>query len=82
MYHSSMAVPDQVLDCRDDLCPGPLLKVTKTLKTLAIGHLLEVRAAEPGAARDIEALAQRTGQEVLEIHAEAEEVRILIRRLR
>ena len=73
---------NQILDCRDELCPDPVIKVSHVLKTLPINHVLEVRATDPGAVADMEALAQRTGQEILRILEDAEGVRILIRRLR
>ena len=72
----------QVLDCRDELCPGPVIKVARTLKTLALNQVLEVHATDPGAVPDMEALAQRTGQQILGIVQEPDRTRILIRRLR
>jgi tRNA 2-thiouridine synthesizing protein A len=77
-----MVPPDQILDCRQELCPGPVIKAAKTLKALALNQILEVRATDPGAVADMEALARQTGQEILGVLKEAGEVRILIRRLR
>lgn len=74
--------PTHVLDCRDDVCPGPVIKVSRTLKTLAVNQLLEVRATDPGAVADMKALAHQTGQEIVRIAEDADEVRILIRRRR
>ncbi len=72
----------QVLDCREETCPGPVIKVSRALKGLAVNQVLEVRATDPGAVPDMEALADRTGQEILRILEDGEGVRILIRRLR
>ena len=77
-----MDTPHQVLDCRDDLCPGPVIKVAKTLKTLPVNRVLEVHATDPGAVPDMEALAKRTGQQILGVVQEPDRTRILIRRLR
>jgi len=77
-----MQTAHHILDCRDDLCPGPVIKVSRALKTLGLNQVLEVRATDPGAVPDMEALAHRTGQEIVRILEDAEEVRILIRRLR
>jgi len=77
-----MVTPNQVLDCRDELCPGPVIKVAKTLKTLPLNQVLEVHATDPGAVPDMEALAKQTGQEILGIVREPDRTRILIRRLR
>jgi TusA-related sulfurtransferase len=59
-----------------------VVKAANALKTLALNQILEVRATDPGAVPDMEALARQTGQEILGVRQEAEEVRILIRRLR
>ncbi len=77
-----MVTPNQVLDCRDELCPGPVIKVAKTLKTLPLNQVLEVHATDPGAVPDMEALAKQTGQEILGVVREPDRTRILIRRLR
>ncbi len=73
---------NQILDCRDELCPDPVIKVSRALKTLPVNQVLEVRATDPGAVPDMKALAERTGQELLGSFEDAEGVRILIRRLR
>ena len=77
-----MESPHHVLDCRQELCPGPVIKVSRALKTLGVNQVLEVRATDPGAVSDMQALAERTGQEILRVLEDAEGVRILIRRLR
>jgi TusA-related sulfurtransferase len=77
-----MDTPNQVLDCRDELCPGPVIKVAKTLKTLPVNEVLEVHATDPGALPDMEALAKQTGQQILGVIQEPDRTRILIRRLR
>ncbi|HOD92934.1 MAG TPA: FAD-dependent oxidoreductase [Clostridia bacterium] len=49
------------LDCSGLQCPGPIMKVFETLKTMAPGQTLEVTASDPGFARDISAWCRRTG---------------------
>jgi tRNA 2-thiouridine synthesizing protein A len=71
-----------LLDCRGDVCPGPVISVAKMLKTLDVNQVLEVLATDPGAVPDMEAFALRTGQEVLGVSESPDGVRILIRRLR
>ena len=77
-----MDTPHRVLDCRDELCPGPVIKVAKTLKTLPVNEVLEVHATDPGAVPDMEALAKQTGQQILRVIQDPDRTRILIRRLR
>ncbi len=77
-----MVHPNVVVDCREELCPGPVIKVSRALKAMPVNQVLEVRATDPGAVPDMEALARQTGQQILRILEDPEEVRILIRRLR
>ena len=49
------------LDCSGLQCPGPIMKVFETLKTMAPGQTLEVIASDPGFSRDISAWCRRTG---------------------
>ena len=53
------------LDVRNLICPIPVLKSKKTLKTLKMGQVLEILTTDPGSLRDIPAWAHVTGQELL-----------------
>jgi NADPH-dependent 2,4-dienoyl-CoA reductase/sulfur reductase-like enzyme/peroxiredoxin family protein/TusA-related sulfurtransferase/rhodanese-related sulfurtransferase len=55
------AVASISLDCSGLQCPGPIMKVFETLKTMAPGQTLEVTASDPGFSRDISAWCRRTG---------------------
>jgi tRNA 2-thiouridine synthesizing protein A len=73
---------DQVLDCRGLLCPLPVIKTTKAIKSLAVGQVLEMLATDPGSKPDMLAWSKQTGHELLEIHEENGVFRFLIRRTR
>jgi NADPH-dependent 2,4-dienoyl-CoA reductase/sulfur reductase-like enzyme/peroxiredoxin family protein/TusA-related sulfurtransferase/rhodanese-related sulfurtransferase len=49
------------VDCSGLQCPGPIMKVFDTMKTMKDGDLMEVSASDPGFARDIGAWTRRTG---------------------
>lgn len=49
------------IDCSGLQCPGPIMKVFETMKTMKDGEVLEVSASDPGFARDIGAWCRRTG---------------------
>jgi tRNA 2-thiouridine synthesizing protein A len=55
-----------ILDTKGLLCPLPVLKARRVLKTLAPGAVLEVLATDPGAVKDFEHFCQTTGCELLE----------------
>lgn len=58
---------DRTLDCRDTLCPGPIVEVMKALRSLHRGQVLEVIATDPGFVPDVEAFARRTGHALLRV---------------
>ena len=53
------------LDCSGMQCPGPIMKVFETMKTMGEGEVLEVAASDPGFTRDIEAWCRRTGNTLM-----------------
>ncbi|HKM30176.1 MAG TPA: DsrE/DsrF/DrsH-like family protein, partial [Bacilli bacterium] len=50
----------QILDCCGMQCPGPIMKVNETIKTMKDGEVLQVSATDMGFARDVEAWCSRT----------------------
>ena len=61
----SQYTPDSTLDCRGQLCPMPIVKTNKALKTLEVGQILEMIATDPGSIPDMEAWAKQTRHELL-----------------
>lgn len=64
------------------LCPIPVVKVSKAVKDLPIGGVLEATATDPGVLADIPAWARTTGNEVIKIEREGKLVRFQLRRLK
>ena len=64
------------------LCPIPVVKVSKAVKDLPIGGVLEATATDPGVLADIPAWARTTGNEVIKIEREGKLVRFLLRKLK
>ena len=46
-------------------CPGPVLKMKKTMDTLASGERVEITATDPGFSRDAEAWCNSTGNRLI-----------------
>lgn len=65
------------LDCRGLLCPLPVIKLAKTLPTVAIGDTVTILADDPAAATDIPAWCRMRSQDLLS----ADEKRYVIRRV-
>lgn len=56
---------DQVLDCTGLLCPIPVVKTSKAIKTIEVGQVLQMIATDPGSPPDMEAWSRQTGHEML-----------------
>ncbi len=48
------------------LCPIPIIKAKQALAAMACGQVLRVVSTDPGSARDMKALAAKTGNDLLE----------------
>jgi tRNA 2-thiouridine synthesizing protein A len=65
------------LDCTGLVCPLPVIKLAKTLPTVAVGDTVTVLADDPAAATDIPAWCRMRSQELVA----AAENRYVVRRL-
>lgn len=59
-------------------CPGPIMKLKKTMETLNPGERLEIRATDAGFPRDAEAWCKSTGNRFLEKSAANGTYRVVI----
>ncbi len=50
-----------ILDVQGLLCPLPVLKAKKLLRSIEVGGLLEVITTDPGAIADFQCLAEEDG---------------------
>lgn len=61
---------DRLLDARGLLCPMPVVKAAKEIRSLDAGQVLKVIATDRGAIADFPAWASDTGNPLLEWHEE------------
>ncbi|MBR6413949.1 MAG: FAD-dependent oxidoreductase [Oscillospiraceae bacterium] len=61
------------LDCCGMQCPGPIMEVFQSVKTMRDGDLLEVTASDPGFARDIVSWCERTGNTLVGVEQKKDE---------
>ena len=71
----------RMLDARGLKCPKPLFVVSKELRELDSGGVLEVMADDPAFKLDIEAWCRRTGNELLELRRDQSTFTALVRRV-
>ena len=57
---------DKEIDTRGLNCPLPILKAKKALAEMVSGQLLRVVSTDPGSARDFQAFAKQTGNDLVE----------------
>ncbi|MBQ1616162.1 MAG: FAD-dependent oxidoreductase [Ruminococcus sp.] len=53
------------LDCCGMQCPGPIMEVFQSVKSMNDGDILEVTASDPGFAKDVASWCRRTGNTLL-----------------
>ena len=56
---------DRELDVQGLKCPFPILRTKKSLSEMATGEVLRVLATDPSAAKDFQAFARQTGNQLL-----------------
>lgn len=56
---------DKEVDARGLNCPLPILRTKKALSEMQSGQVLRILATDPGSAKDFEAFARQTGNELL-----------------
>ena len=61
---------DVVLDARNLLCPMPVVKAGKQIRSLEHGQILKILATDRGSIADFPAWADDTGNELMEWHEE------------
>lgn len=66
MMSDARIEPDATLDATGLLCPLPVLKAKRALRTVPAGGVLEVLATDPGAAEDFKHFCNATGCAMLD----------------
>ena len=61
-------------------CPGPIIKLTQSLKDLNNGEILKIKTTDPGFKKDIQAWCSSTGNTLLEITDENKIIRASVQK--
>jgi TusA-related sulfurtransferase len=72
---------DKVMDLKGLACPMPIVKVSKGIKEIAIGQVLEAQTTDPGSLADFPAWAKMSGNEILKTEQEGGTIKFQIKRL-
>lgn len=71
---------DKIMDLKGLPCPMPVVKVSKGIKEVAQGQVLEAVTTDPGSLADFPAWARSSGNEILQTVQENGTIRFYIRR--
>jgi tRNA 2-thiouridine synthesizing protein A len=70
----------QTVDARGLACPMPIVKVTKAIRPLPAGALVELIATDAGSVKDVAAWCRSTGNELIEQSSDGAVYRFVVRR--
>lgn len=61
-------------------CPMPVVKISKEIKTVEVGQIIEARTTDPGALSDFPAWAQSSGNEIVKVEETNEGATFFVKR--
>lgn len=61
-------------------CPMPVVKISKIIKEIDIGDVVECEASDPGARSDFPAWAKTSGNEILKTEQDGKNTKFYIKR--
>jgi tRNA 2-thiouridine synthesizing protein A len=70
----------KTVDYKGLFCPMPIVKISRAVKEIEVGQVLEMLADDPGSKADMQAWAKQTGQELLKIEEDGGVFRFYVRR--
>jgi tRNA 2-thiouridine synthesizing protein A len=68
------------MDLKGLPCPMPVVKVSKGMKDVQVGQVVEAVTTDPGALADFPAWARTSGNEILKTEQESGIIRFFIKR--
>jgi tRNA 2-thiouridine synthesizing protein A len=71
---------DKVMDLKGLACPMPIVKVSKGIKDVEVGQVIEAVTTDPGSLADFPAWARTSGNEILKTEQEEGVIRFYIKR--
>jgi len=71
----------KVMDLKGLACPMPVVKVSKGIKEVEIGEIIEAISTDPGSLTDFPAWARTSGNEIVDTQQSDGEIKFYIKRL-
>jgi TusA-related sulfurtransferase len=73
-------VADKVMDLKGMPCPMPVVKMSKGIKDVEIGQVVEALTTDPGALADFPAWARTSGNEIVKTDQDGDVIKFYIKR--
>ena len=70
----------KVLDLKGLACPMPVVKVSKGIKEVGIGEIIEAHTTDPGSLTDFPAWAKTSGNEIVKTDQQEKVIVFFIKR--
>ena len=77
---SEVIVADKIMNLKGLPCPMPVVKVSKGIKEVSVGQVIEAQTTDPGALTDFPAWARTSGNEILKTEQDSGTIKIFIKR--
>ncbi|NOQ95482.1 MAG: response regulator SirA [Desulfobacterales bacterium] len=71
---------DKVMDLKGMPCPMPIVKISKGIKDVEVGQVIEAITTDPGALADFPAWAKTSGNEILQTDQQEGLIKFYIKR--
>jgi len=71
---------DKTMDLKGLPCPMPIVKVSKGIKEVELGQVIEAISTDPGSLTDFPAWARTSGNEILKTEQDGNIIKFYIKR--
>ena len=71
---------DKVMDLKGLPCPMPVVKVSKGIKEIEVGQVIEAQSTDPGSLTDFPAWARTSGNEILKTDQDGDVIKFYIKK--
>ena len=72
---------EKTKDLKGMPCPMPVVKVSKGIKEVEIGQVIEAQSTDPGSLTDFPAWARTSGNEIIKTEQDGEVIKFFIKRI-
>ncbi len=73
---------DKIMDLKGLPCPQPVIKVSKGIKEIQVGQVIQAITTDPGSLSDFPAWARTSGNEILKTEQEGGLIKFFIKRVK